>query len=335
MSSDDITTIVLISVLTAVIVFGILYVWISWALSRVFAKLGEDGWKAWVPILNLVVLFRLGGQNPLWLLAFAVPGLNFVGLVFEIVAIHKVNARFGKGVGFTVFAALLFPVWATVLGFGHDKPIAVAEPGSPEEVAPRPSQRVEAPAAVTPSPSTSSGNVPADVFITVPPAATVAEPAAVAEPATVAEPVEAPTSFTPSPSNSAPATPSAAESPEEATMVVQRRARAWHLVTDAGQTVTLTGQVVFVGRNPAASADAPDAQLVSLDDPDKSVSKTHARLELVGGAWQVTDLHSTNGVTLLADADAVDGDEVAPDAATPAGEYLLFGELRSRIHLSH
>ena len=38
-----------------------LYVWTALALSAVFRKSGEQAWKAWVPILNQVVLLQLGG----------------------------------------------------------------------------------------------------------------------------------------------------------------------------------------------------------------------------------------------------------------------------------
>jgi hypothetical protein len=103
-------------------VAAVLYVWTSLALARVFAKLGEDAWTAWVPVLNLIVLFRQGAQNPLWLLTFLVPGVSVVGTVFLILAEHRISQRFGRGVGTTVLAALLFPVWASILGFGSARP---------------------------------------------------------------------------------------------------------------------------------------------------------------------------------------------------------------------
>jgi predicted component of type VI protein secretion system len=38
---------------------------------------------------------------------------------------------------------------------------------------------------------------------------------------------------------------------------------------------------------------------VKLDDPAKSVSKTHAAIEVVAQGLTVTDLHSTNGVFVV------------------------------------
>jgi hypothetical protein len=263
-------------------VAAVLYVWTSLALARVFAKLGEDAWTAWVPVLNLIVLFRQGAQNPLWLLTFLVPGISVVGTVFLILAEHRISQRFGRGVGMTVLAALLFPVWASILGFGSARPDgAVVNP------APLP--------APTPAPIPASGPGP----------------------------IEAP-----------PTAPTASDSILEATVVVPRRARTWKLETDQGQKVELTGTTVIVGRDPAFPAGVTDAQLVSLTDADRSVSKTHARLDLVDGAWLVTDLHSTNGVKLSASPEFVDGDRLDAGVAAHAEAHLSFGDLSARIRLS-
>ncbi|MDN3496136.1 DUF5684 domain-containing protein, partial [Planococcus sp. APC 4015] len=97
---------------------AVFYVWTALALGAVFRKSGELSWKAWVPILNQVVLFRLGGVSPLLLLLYIVPGAFIAVYVFQVIACHRVNASFGFGAGMTVLAALLFPVWASVVGFG-------------------------------------------------------------------------------------------------------------------------------------------------------------------------------------------------------------------------
>ncbi|MFX5603137.1 FHA domain-containing protein, partial [Acinetobacter baumannii] len=63
-----------------------------------------------------------------------------------------------------------------------------------------------------------------------------------------------------------------------------------------GIPVDLTSDVVILGRRPAPDAAHPDAQLVAIADETRTVSKTHARLQLRGEKWFVTDLDSTNGV---------------------------------------
>ena len=107
-------------------VFGVIaYVWIALGLGAVFAKLGVARWKAWVPYYNVVVLLGLGGLSGWLLLLLLIP---IFGPIFVYVAIvtaaHRVGALFGYGPGMTVLAALLFPVWATVLGFGAARPVA-------------------------------------------------------------------------------------------------------------------------------------------------------------------------------------------------------------------
>ena len=76
-----------------------------------FRKSGEEAWKAWVPILNLVVLLRLGGLSGWLLLLGLVPGLGLIAVwVVVVIACHRIGAAFGFGPGMTVLAALLLPV---------------------------------------------------------------------------------------------------------------------------------------------------------------------------------------------------------------------------------
>ena len=64
-----------------------------------------------------------------------------------------------------------------------------------------------------------------------------------------------------------------------------------------GSRVTVDG-AVLLGRDPAPLADVPDARLVPLADPGKTVSKTHALLDGVEAGIRVRELHSTNGVAI-------------------------------------
>ncbi|WP_214468490.1 DUF5684 domain-containing protein [Microbacterium flavescens] len=106
-------------ILISLLAVAAVYVWTALALSAVFRKSGEESWKAWVPVLNVIVLLQLGGLSPWLVLLALVPVLGGVALwVFIVIACYRVNVAFGFGVGMTVLAALLFPVWATVLGFG-------------------------------------------------------------------------------------------------------------------------------------------------------------------------------------------------------------------------
>lgn len=96
-----------------------LYIWTALALAAVFAKSGESAWKAWVPIANLVAFLQLGGVSGWFALFLLIPGLGpLVVWVAMIMAAHRVNLSFGLSGSMTVLAAVLFPVWATVVGFG-------------------------------------------------------------------------------------------------------------------------------------------------------------------------------------------------------------------------
>jgi len=92
---------------------------------------------------------------------------------------------------------------------------------------------------------------------------------------------------------------------DEATTIVQRGASGWVLQLADGRRITAAG-TVLIGRDPSNSAEWPGAVLVSVDDPEKSVSKTHAAFVLTGGVLSVIDLHSTNGVAVVGQTGVVD-----------------------------
>lgn len=97
----------------------VLYVWLSLALSAMFRKMGEETWRAWVPLLNIATLLRWAGFSPWLVLLFLIPVAGqFAGFVLLIIAAHRLGPGFGYGGAMTVVAALLFPVWATIVGFG-------------------------------------------------------------------------------------------------------------------------------------------------------------------------------------------------------------------------
>ena len=118
MNTIDDSTAVGLGMLTFLLIV-VLYVWTALALSAVFRKSGEQPWKAWVPVLNQVVLLRLGGFSGWLFLLILVPVVGpLIVWALLIVACYRINVSFGHGVGMTVLAAVLLPVWASILGFG-------------------------------------------------------------------------------------------------------------------------------------------------------------------------------------------------------------------------
>ncbi|MFK4838019.1 DUF5684 domain-containing protein [Microbacterium sp. ZW T2_14] len=134
MNATDVTAAVFGSLFSLLLAAGV-YVWIALALSAVFRKAGVESWKAWVPILNSIVLLQLAGLSPWLLLLALVPIVQIAVLVVFVIAIHRVSTAFGFGVGMTVLGAVLFPVWASVIGWGSARWVGRDEGAGPRRAA--------------------------------------------------------------------------------------------------------------------------------------------------------------------------------------------------------
>ncbi|KHK99529.1 hypothetical protein LK09_02555 [Microbacterium mangrovi] len=120
-----------------------------------------------------------------------------------------------------------------------------------------------------------------------------------------------------------------AEGAFDETIIAPRRRTEWMLTLPLGAPIRLTSPVLILGRRPAADPAYPQAQLVDIADETRTVSKTHARLELAADSWTITDLGSTNGVVLIAD----DGTEtdLPAGASQLVGERFLLGDAELRL----
>jgi len=82
------------------------------------------------------------------------------------------------------------------------------------------------------------------------------------------------------------------------TIVVARRANTpWRLNVEGVGEFPLAGDHVLLGRKPPL---ARGTQALRIHDTTRTLSKVHARLDLVEGEWVITDLNSTNGVIITA-----------------------------------
>lgn len=116
----------------------------------------------------------------------------------------------------------------------------------------------------------------------------------------------------------------------ESTMLAVRRRPTWRLqLPMSARPVDVTGTSVVLGRRPAASDGPAGAQLVPVADGTRTISKTHARLDLVDGVWMITDLGSTNGVVLLGDGG--EETELAAHATAAVTETFLLGDAELRL----
>jgi hypothetical protein len=100
---------------------GILWIYLAfvvlWILGTwcVFAKAGESGWQALIPIWSLVVLLRIVGRPWWWLFLYVIP---VVDLVVVIIVAFDLAKSYGRGGGTAAGLILLQPIFIMILGFG-------------------------------------------------------------------------------------------------------------------------------------------------------------------------------------------------------------------------
>lgn len=112
-------------------VFGLaVYVYTSLTLMKVGEQLGyENKWFAWIPILNLIMKFQLGDQNPVLLLLLLIPGLGaLVVAILNIVATINICEKKGydKYLGLLELVPVAGLVLWGVLAWGKKESTPVA-----------------------------------------------------------------------------------------------------------------------------------------------------------------------------------------------------------------
>lgn len=332
------------------------HLWYGWGVSRILAAQGVPTWRAWVPLLREAELFRLGNVDPVRAALLLVPFVAVYGVVLQVIAMRRIGAGYGRGAGMTVLGAVLPPAWATVLAGAQppaeperataddDEPalllVAGADAAASGVSAP-PAAPIAAPPVMDlpeagvadprPLPIPASAPISHVPGVSAPaPAAETAAPASAALAPAAPAPEAPPTPVTapPAPPASAPRTAVPAEIDDRTHLV--SGVREWELVLPDGTAVVLVSEAVVLGRRPAPTD--PSVQAVAVPDRTRTVSKQHARLEWSGDAWTITDLGSTNGVSLL----PAGGPEqlIAPGAPVPVGDAFLLGECRVEVRRS-
>ena len=84
---------------------------------KMFEKAGEDGWKAIIPIYNILILLKIVGREWWWILLALIP---FVFLIVWIVVSLDLAKCFGRSTAFAIGLILLPFVFVPILGFGSD-----------------------------------------------------------------------------------------------------------------------------------------------------------------------------------------------------------------------
>ena len=98
------------------------YVYCSLALMKIAKRLNyENAWYAWIPILNMVLLFKLGEQNPVLLLLLLIPGIGAVVVgILAVIALMKVCEKRGydKALGLLSLVPIASYVLLGILAWG-------------------------------------------------------------------------------------------------------------------------------------------------------------------------------------------------------------------------
>jgi len=85
----------------------------------VFAKAGEPGWAAIVPIYNFIVLLRIAGMPGWYVVLVFIPCIGAIAAIaFSIMIAIKLAERFNVGGGFVIGLILLPYIFYPILGFG-------------------------------------------------------------------------------------------------------------------------------------------------------------------------------------------------------------------------
>ena len=98
------------------------YVLIIVAQWKIFTKAGQEGWKALIPIYNVVVLYKIIGLSPWLLLLYLLSVVPVVGwiisIALSIVTTVKLAKAFNQSTAFIFGLLFLSPIFQMILGFG-------------------------------------------------------------------------------------------------------------------------------------------------------------------------------------------------------------------------
>jgi hypothetical protein len=150
----------------AVLVFAVLfflfvlaaYLFFSYCLFRIAKKANiEDAWMSWVPILNLIVMIKLGQKPVWWVILFFVP---VVGMIIGIVIWMNIFYRFGKPewMGLLMIIPVVNLVMLVYLAFSQDMVIVNSAPQFATAPAGAPTSPMD-PAPISTAPITAPKNL--------------------------------------------------------------------------------------------------------------------------------------------------------------------------------
>lgn len=83
--------------LPVLLIYFAIYLFTSFCFYRIYQKLGEaNAWFAWIPILQNWIMLKAGDQSPWWVIGLFIPIVNFVALIFILIAFFNIIKKLGK-----------------------------------------------------------------------------------------------------------------------------------------------------------------------------------------------------------------------------------------------
>jgi hypothetical protein len=104
----------------------------------------------------------------------------------------------------------------------------------------------------------------------------------------------------------------------------------WVVILDDGRSIDIP-DFALIGRDPEPAEDDPEAGLVSLIDPEMSVSKTHASFGVDDEGLWFLDRYSTNGTSMQPPGGERVGLEPGIATPIPPGSQVWIGRRHLRI----
>ena len=192
------------------------------------------------------------------------------------------------------------------------------------------------PPGAVPTPTAGPVHAPRMADVPVPTSRRAARAAAEQAPADAAVPQRQPSAAAQPAADAAsvgirPVVPAAAAPEPPAAPVARRAQPAAFLVTlDTGEIMSVTGPGL-IGRAPRPAPGERCDHVVVVEDPERSVSRTHARFGIEDGTFWVSDAGSGNGTTLRLPGGRVVPVPTDQRVLVPSGSTIQVGDREVRI----
>lgn len=94
------------------------YIFSSYCFYMMLKKLNyENAWFAWVPLLDMWIIFKAGDQSPWWVIGFFIPFVNIVAAICFFIAYINIVRKLGKNPWLILLMIIPFVNFAVMFYF--------------------------------------------------------------------------------------------------------------------------------------------------------------------------------------------------------------------------